>query len=72
MTESQRLDAWYAEQREKGVVRDIKFSLSPEGKEMTVEALSKSINDTIALREVGRLKPYSGAEFDKMLEARFD
>jgi hypothetical protein len=70
-TEAGRLDAWYNQQRDSGIMRDIKFSLSPEGKEMTVEALAKSVNDVVALRDANRLNYRSGAEIDAFLEQRF-
>ncbi len=71
MTESQKLDAWYAEQRASGNVKDIKFSLSASGREATVEALSREVNITMQLSDKNQFTRFDNASnLDGFLKAR--
>ena len=71
MTESQKLDVWYAEQRASGNVKDIKFSLSASGRDATVETLAREVNLTVSLSDQRQFHKFSNAaDFDAFLKER--
>lgn len=70
-TEAARLDAWYAAQTANNSVRDIKFSLSAEGKDATVESLAREVNLTLALSKTESFQRfYSAKELNDHLRSK--